>query len=182
MTAVEVVKKKRVNSKAKGATNERRIAKLLANALAPLQFVKTPGSGAFVGGKNFATRGGLFSKTAMQTFVGDIVCTNEEDVGETFDFVVECKHYKTPDSFDSIFTGKHSIYGWLEEVAIDCVKLDKQGIVIFKWNNTPYYAAVSSNINLPISKFLTLPSGDKICLLSDLLPFRDFWVSKLLTE
>lgn len=171
---MEEIKKKRVNSKAKGATNERKVAKLLAAKLAPLEFIKTTGSGAFFGGKNFAVRGGKFSKAAMQTFVGDITPTNEDDVDIVFNFVVECKHYKTPDSFDSLFTGKHSIYGWLKEVLTDCVKLNKQGIVIFKWNNTPYYAAVDSTISLPC-KHMVLPSGEKVCYLNDLLEYRDFW-------
>jgi hypothetical protein len=172
-----IIKKKRVNSKAKGQGNERKVAKLLSDSLAPLTFMRTPGSGAFVGGKNFAVRGGMFSNTAMQTFVGDITPTNEEDNGLQFNFVVECKHYKTPDSFDSLFTGKHSIYGWLTEVSTDCVKIGKKGIVICKWNGTPFFCAVRPEIELPCP-FLTLPSGDKICYLNDLLVFKDFWCSK----
>ena len=176
----EEIKKKRVNSKNKGSSNERKVAKLLSDALSPLQFIRTPGSGAFLGGRNFANRQHLFSQSAAQIFVGDITPTNEEEVNMTFNFVVECKHYKTPDSFDSLFTGKHSIYGWLSEVAIDCVKVNKKGVVIFKWNNTPYYVAVENDIELPLDvKYMVLPSGgQKVCYLTDLLKFEDFWFTK----
>jgi len=170
----EIKPKKRVMSKAKGNNNERKIAKILADALAPLQFVRTPGSGAFLGGKNFANRNQLFSQTMAQVFVGDIVCSNEEEVNLKFDWVIEAKHYKTPDSFDSLFTGKHHVYGWLNEVMTDCVKVNKKGIVIFKWNNTPLYCAVRPEIELPI-EHLVLPSGDKVCYLNALLEHRDFW-------
>lgn len=170
-------KTKRINSKRKGNSNELKIAKLLSVALSPLCFMRTPNSGATLGGKNFAARSRLFSNTAMQTFVGDITPTNEEAVGLRFDFVIECKHYKAPDSFDSIFTGKHSIYGWLNEVSTDCVKIGKKGIVIFKWNGTPYYCAVRPEVELPV-KYMALPTGDKVCYLMDLLEYKEFWYSK----
>lgn len=174
MTIENNIKKKRVNSKNKGSSNERKIASILSTHLAPLQFIRTPGSGAFVGGKNFIIRGNLFAKNAMQVFVGDIFPSNEEEVDMSFNFVIEAKHYKTPDSFDSLFTGKHNVYQWLNEVSTDCVKIGKEGIVIFKWNNTPYYCAVRNHIELPC-EHLILPTGDKICYFTSLIKFKDFW-------
>lgn len=164
----------RINSKNKGNTNERKIAKLLSEALDPFKFIRVASSGAFLGGKNFAVRENLFSDDAAQNYIGDIVCTNEKVVNKKFRFVIEAKHYKTPDSFESLFTGKHKVYGWLDEVSIDCVKVNKDGIVIFKWNNTSYFCAVRPHIELPC-KFMTLQTGDKICLLNDLLTVPEFW-------
>jgi len=63
-------KKRRVNSKSKGNGFEGTIAKKLSAALAPLNFIRTPGSGARVGGKNFETIGKLFGEDALKIFVG----------------------------------------------------------------------------------------------------------------
>ena len=167
-------KKKRVASKAKGNANELKLSKLLAEHLAPLKFVRTQQSGAITGGKNFGFRGHMFSKQTLEHYVGDVVPSNEEEAGVKFRFVIETKAYKTPDSFESLFTGKHSVYGWLDEVDVDKVKVDKEGIVIMKWNNTPYYASVRPHIELPC-KHMTLPSGDKVCHLSELLKHTNFW-------
>jgi len=168
-------KKKRINSKAKGSGNELKLSKLLAEHLAPLKFVRTQQSGAITGGKNFGFRGHMFSKQTLEHYVGDVVPSNEEEAGVKFRFVIETKAYKTPDSFESLFTGKHSVYGWLDEVDVDKVKVDKAGIVIMKWNNTKYFCAVRSVIELPC-KHMILPSGDKMCLLLDLLEHKDFWI------
>lgn len=169
------IKKKRVNSKSKGSANELKLSKVLAEHLAPLKFVRTQQSGAITGGKNFGFRGHMFSKEMLGHYVGDVVASNEEEVGIQFKFVIETKAYKTPDSFESLFVEKHSVYGWLNEVDTDKVKVDKEGIVIMKWNNTPYYAAVRSHIDLPC-KHMTLPTGDKVCHLLELLKHKDFWI------
>ena len=170
----EKPKKKRINSKSKGNGNELKLSKILAEHLAPLKFVRTQSSGAFTGGKNFAVRKHLFSEEVLKMFVGDIAPTNEADCEVNFRFVIEAKAYKAADSFDSLFTGKNKIYGWLDEVSVDCVKINKPGIVIFKFNNTPYYCAVRHDIVLPIS-YMTLPSGDKVCYLMELLKYKNFW-------
>lgn len=174
MNEIPIKKKKRVASKAKGNSNELKLSKLLAEHLAPLKFVRTQQSGAITGGKNFGFRGHLFSKEMLEHYVGDVVASNEEEVGVKFRFVIETKAYKTPDSFESLFTGKHSFYGWLDEVDVDKVKVSKEGIVIAKWNNVPYYVAVRSHIELPCSHMI-LPTGDKVCHLSELLKHKEFW-------
>lgn len=171
----EVVKKKRVNSKQKGNSGERAICKLLSSALTPFKFIRAPGSGAYVGGLNFEKNSHLYSQEAMQMFVSDIVCSNEKEIGKKFRFVIESKSYKEAEKLEVLLNGKSNIYKWLEEVRIDAEKIHKEGIVIFKWNNTPYYCAVHRQIPLPVERILTLPTGDKICHLLDLLAVPSFW-------
>jgi hypothetical protein len=173
---IEVKPKKRVNSKAKGNSGERAVCKILAEHLPPFKFIRSQSSGAVVGGKNFQANAHLYSQEAMHYFVSDIVCSNEQDVGKKFRFCIEVKHYKDAEKMEVLLNRKSKVYGWLEEVAIDCFKVNKEGIVIFKFNNTPYYVAVNKNIELPPVDFILLPTGDKVCHLLPLLEHKDFWI------
>lgn len=172
----EIKKKKRINSKGKGNSNERAICKLLSEALNPFKFIRSQSSGAVIGGKNYETNAHLYSKDAMHFFVSDIVCSNEKDVGKQFRFAIEAKAYKEAERLEVLLNGKSKIYEWLEEVRIDSEKVDKEGIIIFKWNNTPYYVGVNPLIRLPTPvRTLILPTGDKVCHLKELLQYPAFW-------
>ena len=175
----EIKPKKRVNSKSKGSGNEGAIAKLLSASLAPLNFVRSPGSGARVGGQNFEKFGKMFGVDALKIFVGDVVCLNERDHGLEFKFSVEAKFYKTSDNFSSLFTGKANVYKWFEESVVDAVKTDKHPILICKWNNTPQFAVLGKDIEIPAGiNTIVLINGIQVCYLADLLQHRDFWVHK----
>ena len=64
--------------KRKGSGFEGQIAKKLSAALAPLNFIRSPGSGARVGGKNFEKFGQMFGEEALSIFVADVVPINEK--------------------------------------------------------------------------------------------------------
>lgn len=176
--------------KAKGSGFEGQIAKKLSSALSPLSFIRTQGSGARVGGKNFETIGKLFGEDALKLFVGDVVPTNERDNALTFRFSVETKFYKTPDGFTGLVAGTANVFKWMDESIEDAKKIGKTPLLIFKWNHTPIYAAMLSSdnhfaddVNSPfimVDAKLTLKKqgGTRIdvFLLDDLLPLRDFWV------
>lgn len=175
----EEIKKsrKRVNSKGKGNSFENKVSKILAEALAPMKFARTPGSGARLGGQNFAAFGAMFSQVAMNMFVGDVVSINEQDCEKNFRFTVECKAYKDPDKLENLLHGNSNIYGWMEEVLVDCEKVNKEGIVIFKWNNTPIYTAVTKDVVLPEDvKRIILTNGIQVSHLEELLAHKDFWL------
>jgi hypothetical protein len=172
----EIIKKKRVASKAKGNTNERAICKILATELPPFKFIRSQGSGAIVGGKNFELNAHLYSQEALHYFVSDIICSNEKDVGKKFRWVIEAKAYKDAEKLEVFLNKKSKVYLWLEEVRIDAEKISKEGMVIFKFNNTPFYVAVNKEIQLPPVDFILLPTGDKICHLLSLLEYKSFWV------
>lgn len=172
-----VVTKKRVNSKAKGSGFEGTVAKKLSATFDPLKFARTPGSGARIGGKNFGAIGQFFSDAVKSVFVGDVVPMNENDHGIKFTKVVECKFYRDPEKLEVLLNGKSKIYGWMNEVLIDAEKVEgKTGIVIFKWNNTPIYCAVSAETNLPesINKII-IQQNIQVCHFDELLKFPDFW-------
>jgi hypothetical protein len=177
--------------KAKGSGFEGTIAKTLTKHLQPLNFMRTPGSGARVGGKNFQTLGQLLGEDALKIFVGDVVPVNERKEGLTFKHVIECKSYATPDNFTSLAAGTANVWKWYEEVVVDAAKVDKQPLLLFKWNHTPIFAAFDAHSPkiddtvMPKPQF-TLLSYDKddrrgraldIYYLEDLLKVPAFWYS-----
>lgn len=127
--------------KSKGNGFESQIAKKLSVGLAPLNFMRSPGSGARVGGKNFEKFGEMFGEDALKLFVADVVPINERKTGLSFLHSVECKSYKTPDNFTAMAAGTANVFKWFEESAEDAVKTDKNPLLIFKWNNTPIFVA-----------------------------------------
>ena len=184
-------RKKRINSKGKGSGFEGTVAKLLTKELQPLNFIRTPGSGARVGGKNFATIGQMFGEDALKIFVGDVVPVNERQTNTKFRFSVETKFYATPDNFTALASGKANLFKWFEEAVDDASKVDKVPMLIFKWNRTETFVAIDTNhaseeMSLALSKAamkpaITLltyggkPRGLDIFVIEDLLKVPAFW-------
>lgn len=178
--ASENIKPKRKNSKQKGNGFELTVAKLLSKELAPMNFIRTPGSGARVGGKNFATIGQMFGEDALKIFVGDVVPVNEKQIGQKFLVSCECKFYSTQDHFTSIMSGTGLIFKWMKESEDDATKVDKRPILIFKWNHTPIFVACASDMPSDCIKMI-IPRKDQpsiqVGLLEEVLKYKDFWVA-----
>ena len=172
------VKKKKVNGKAKGSGYENKIAKLFSTKFAPLQFRRSQSSGAILGGQNEKYLD-QYSFEVKRAFVGDVVPTNEsEQSNPNFNFSVECKFYKDVETLENLITKKTKIIGWMEEAVIDAKKLDKQPILIFKFNRTSDYIGVTQDYEFPEGvAFLTLTNGIKIALLDDVIDYLNWWVS-----
>jgi hypothetical protein len=145
--AVKVVKKRRINSKKKGASFEGHVGKLLEDHLPPMKFKRSQSSGAILGGVNerFLKN---YSNDARALFVGDVVPTNEGDVhrdhGWRLKFTLECKFYKTPDNIEHLLYNT-KIRRWFEQACTDAAKIEKQPLLIFKFNHTEIFAAVNTD-------------------------------------
>lgn len=125
---------KRVNGKQKGNGFERKIANLLSERFAQhlgiaQAFRRNPDSGSFFGGSNTA-------RTATHSMdyavFGDLICPRN------FRYSIECKHYKTAPSFQSIV--EHSVKqwdDWLEQAEQDSKNSGKSLALIIKYNNVP---------------------------------------------
>jgi len=177
VTTEKTAPRRRVNSKQKGSSFEGQVAKRLSAALAPLTFIRVPGSGARVGGKNFQLFGKMFGSQAMKIFVGDVVPTNESDVNLQFKFSIECKSYKTSDSFESIVSGTANIFKWMMESVVDAAKVDRVPMLICKWNHTPTYVVVPAG-SVPVAARITVQQGQHnldIYFLDDLLAQPQVW-------
>lgn len=177
--------------KSKGNGFEGQIAKKLSAALAPLNFMRSPGSGARVGGKNFEKFGEMFGEEALSIFVADVVPINEKKEGLKFLHSVECKFYKTPDSFTQLVAGSANVFKWFEESVEDAAKTDKNPILVFKWNNTPIYVAFDFNhdkcpeqLRLNHTAALTISGGSNrralsIFVLDEILKDVSVWFEKV---
>jgi hypothetical protein len=77
-------------SKVKGNSFELKVSKILSEHLSPLKFIRVPGSGARVGGLNFDKFGGLYGADTLGLFVGDVVASNETEVGMKCKVSIEC--------------------------------------------------------------------------------------------
>ena len=112
-------------SKTKGNSFELKVSKLLSEKLAPLNFIRVPGSGARVGGINFDKFGGLYDADTLNIFVGDVVASNETEVGMKCKVSIECKSYANVEGFNLLMSGTSKIFGWMKESEVDAAKLVK---------------------------------------------------------
>jgi len=125
-------------SKNKGNSFEREIADFLTKLYGE-KFIRAPGSGAYVGGKN-TSRKEFLHEGQIRTFKGDII------PGLSFPkFNGECKSYKEF-PFHQFFTGHIKL---LESWISQCMEVADEGdfnIIFMKFNRKGTYVAVQSSI------------------------------------
>lgn len=169
--------------KSKGNAFEALIAKKLSAAL-PINFIRSPGSGARIGGRNMSTIGAMMGEEALKLFNADVVPVNENMVGYRFHYSIECKSYATPDNFTSLVSGSANIFKWFEESVVDSAKIDREPVLIFKWNRTPVYVAVLSRTMEGVAQpalRINRPQGFKdidIYEFDELIKHPEFWVTQ----
>jgi hypothetical protein len=108
-----------MNSRRKGAKNERVIAKVLAKWTGK-EFAKTPASG------------GLQWKAAMSK--GDVVCTTE---GHYFPFCIEGKFYVKIDFNHLLLPQDSDIMAWWKQCRRDAEKCNKVPMLLMRYNGMP---------------------------------------------
>lgn len=127
-----MAKKKGLNSKKKGASYERTIAKLLSTWWGA-EFHKTPASGAL--------RWGVDNRV-----VGDIVAPTD---AEKFPFVVECKK-REQWNFLQIIKGTGEFISYWEQVNEDVLRLedkDMQPLVVMAKNHQPNLYVIRKEVH-----------------------------------
>lgn len=120
--------------KAKGSNWERDVARFLSDHYNE-SFIRSPGSGAYVGGIN-QKRKDFLDEGQIRTFKGDIV------PGESFGHLnSECKFYKDF-PFHQLFQGKNSSFDeWIEQ-CMDVADDGDVNILFMKFNNKGKYVAL----------------------------------------
>jgi len=121
-----------VNGKAKGSNFERKIANTLSarfeSALGVKNgFRRNPDSGSFFGGSNKAR---TESYSLDYAVFGDLICPRN------FTYSVECKHYKTAPSFQSVLN--HTVTQWdqwLAQAEQDAASSKRAMSLVIKYNN-----------------------------------------------
>lgn len=140
-------------SKAKGNSFERQTADFLT-ALYGEKFIRAPGSGAYVGGKNTA-RKQFLHEGQIRSFKGDIV------PGQSFSRMnAECKSYKDF-PFHQLFSGTVKLLeSWIDQ----CMDVADEGdfnIIFMKFNRKGTYITVQltdSTANLNFSQYIKYQS------------------------
>lgn len=126
-------------SKAKGNSFERQTADFLTNLYGE-KFIRAPGSGAYVGGKN-THRKQMLHEGQIRNFKGDIV------PGQSFPKMnAECKSYKEF-PFHQLFSGEVKLLeSWIDQ----CMDVADEGdfnIIFMKFNRKGTYVAIQAQPN-----------------------------------
>lgn len=128
-------------SKNKGNSFEREIAKYLTKIFGK-PFLRTPGSGAFVGGGN-AVKKRFLDINQIKVYRGDIVPPDD------FMICIECKNYAEFPFHQLLFNKQIQILkGWIHEIEFDAIddqnifwllifKIDRKGTFVL-WDNSKY--------------------------------------------
>jgi hypothetical protein len=140
------------NSKTKGATFERKIATLLSSRFQLLTGIKTsfrksPDSGSYFGGTN---KKRTTTHDLNNATFGDLLCP------KNFKFSIECKHYKTPPTFNTIVKGVNPQWDtWIAQATQDAVNSQKQLMLIIKYNSVAEIVGVTTELPdlIPILKY-----------------------------
>ena len=134
---------KRVNGKSKGNSFERKIANALSDRFSQLlgiksSFRRNADSGSFFGGANMRR---VNEYDLDHANFGDLICP------KNFNFSIECKHYKTPPTFQSII--KQSVTQWdkwVSQAEQDAKNSGKLVLLIIKYNNVPEFAMIKDKL------------------------------------
>jgi len=125
-------------SKNKGSGFEREIAKFLSETYNE-SFIRAPGSGAYVGGKN-QSRTQFLHEGQIRSFKGDIV------PGQSFSKMnIECKFY-ADFPFHLLLSGESKIIdAWIEQL-LDVAETDDLNLLFMKFNRKGRYVAVQCKL------------------------------------
>jgi hypothetical protein len=123
-------------SKAKGSSFEREVANFLSKTYNE-SFIRAPGSGAYIGGKN-QSRKQYLDEGQIRSFKGDIV------PGESFTrFNAECKSY-ADFPFHQMLTGTcKQLDTWIDQL-MAVAEVDDCNILFMKFNRKGKYVVVQT--------------------------------------
>lgn len=129
-------------SKIKGNSFEREISALLNTQFRTTEFSRSPGSGAYFGGKN-STKSG--TSHSIETLTGDLITPLD------FPYSVECKSYAPTNgpSFYNVALGKDRMLDkWLAQAESDAIKKEKQVLLFIKITRRGTWFVIKQNIPL----------------------------------
>ena len=161
-------KTKKVNSRNKGNSFERKVALMLNNKFCTKEFCRSPGSGAFATTHNIPDHLKIY---------GDLITPKD------FKFCIECKKGYNKENIYSLFNKRSEVWKFIDQCEKDSQKCSKEPLVIFQQDRQKILAIVRSNtFNIDIKKVdITRKSNNKyntytMYLLEDLLLLDDIWV------
>jgi len=150
-------------SKNKGSSFEREVAKFMSDLYGE-SFIRAPGSGAYIGGKN-QSRTQVLHEGQIRSFKGDIV------PGQSFPkFNAECKSY-ADFPFHQLFSGECKVLdGWIDQM-MDVEDEGDLNILFMKFNRKGRFVVVQTKLTWVTDQFMYYTSkkhGDWLILDFDL--------------
>lgn len=133
----------KVNGKNKGNTFERKIANALSDRFKEYLkidkgFRRNSDSGSYFGGANVIR---TQQHDLDNACFGDIMCP------KNFIYSIECKHYKTAPSFQSIVNKEVTQWDtWIKQAEQDADSSKKLPLLIIKYNNVPEFVLVKNKL------------------------------------
>jgi len=115
-------KKKKINSRTKGSSFERKIAKIFNNKFNTTEFSRTPGSGAF------ATTHSLPDHLKIY---GDLITP------QNFKYCIECKKGYNKENLYSLYNYSSDFWKFIGQCEKDSEKCNKIPMIIFKQDRHP---------------------------------------------
>ena len=151
--------------KQKGSSFEREIAQFLTKTYGE-SFIRAPGSGAYVGGKN-QSRKELLHEGQIRSFKGDIV------PGQGFSKLnVECKSYKDF-PFHLVLTGDCKVLdSWIDQL-MTVSEASDLNVLFMKFNRKGKFLCVPSNLTWITDQFLYYTSKKHKDWI--IIEFEHFW-------
>lgn len=141
-------KKKRKDSKKKGNKGELDFCKIMNKRFKTHHFIRTPSSGALVGGSNYQKRLGL-DEDLIAALASDIM------VPKKFNFSVEHKSYSSDNTtlnvYDLLFKNNNSILEWWQQCTTDAKKAKKNPMLVIKIDYQKRFCIIESSCDPPIS-------------------------------
>ena len=123
--------KKRVNSRAKGQSFERKICKFLNSRFETKEFCRTPGSGAF------ATTHALPEYLKIH---GDLVTP------KNFRFIVECKKGYNKENLSSLLNDRSAFYTFIKQCEKDSQRAGGPSIIIWQQDRNEILAILNNQL------------------------------------
>ena len=158
-------KKKKVNSRAKGSSFERQIAKILNDRLGTTEFSRTPGSGAF------ATTHSLPDHLKLY---GDLITP------QNFKYCIECKKGYNNQNLYSLYNYSSEVWKFIDQCQKDSDKCGKIPMVIFKQDRQPTLAIIPSNVVVRSNNYIEIHKEAlhyRVYMFDDLLKEEDIiWI------
>ena len=124
-------KKKKVNSRTKGNSFERQIAKTFNDRFNTTEFSRSPGSGAF------ATTHTLPDYLKIY---GDLITP------QNFKYCIECKKGYNKENLYSLYNYSSDFWGFLDQCLKDSEKCGKIPMVIYKQDRQPTLAIIPNHV------------------------------------
>jgi Holliday junction resolvase len=159
-------KKKKVNSRAKGSSFERQVAKILNDRLGTTEFSRTPGSGAF------ATTHSLPDHLKLY---GDLITP------QNFKYCLECKKGYNNQNLYSLYNHSSEFWKFIDQCQKDSEKCGKIPMVIFKQDRQQTLAIIPSNVVVQSNNYIEIHKEGihyRVYMFDDLLKEEDsIWMS-----